>query len=370
MDKNKKDIDYWDKYYGSGKNKKEPYPDYGSKYKQKKIKDNSYYQKKYNNDKGRENAQGRIIGSEYKVKPPGKKRRSSPALRLTILIIIVFLAGFFTFYAIDNHLFSKDKTIADTADTLKVNSLSDNSQPANQESKNSVNLQASQESTELANNNTQGSNSSQESLNNQSDSINNTNNTNNSSDNTNNASGVTDAVANANNTDSANKSLWQALILFFKNFGKQQIEKSAYPRELKLNFYFAVIGNEGKFGSEQRTIPAGNSKNAVINAVNELLKGPYENFNFAVIPAGTKLLGAEVSNKIAKINFSQEFLSESLDSRILDEYIIYTIVDTLTEIPDIQAVSFSIDGKDIIEYGNVDLRLPAIRNEKYLEDKK
>ncbi|MCL5771815.1 MAG: GerMN domain-containing protein, partial [Actinobacteria bacterium] len=338
----------------------------------KKIKDNSYYQKKYNNDKGRENAQGRIIGSEYKVKPPRKKRRSSPALRLTILIIIVFLAGFFTFYAIDNHLFSKDKTIADTADTLKVNSLSDNSQPANQESKNSVNIQASQESTQLANNNTQGSNSPQEASNKQIDSsnANNINNTNNSTDNISNASGVTDTVANANTASNANKSLWQALILFFKNFGKQQIEKSTYPRELKLNFYFAVIGNEGKFGVEQRTIPAGNAKNAVMNAVNELLKGPYENFNFAVIPAGTKLLGAEVSNNIAKINFSQEFLSESLDSRILDEYIIYTIVDTLTQIPDIQAVSFSIDGKDITEYGNVDLRLPAIRNEKYLENKK
>jgi len=128
-----------------------------------------------------------------------------------------------------------------------------------------------------------------------------------------------------------------------------------------------MIGNEEKFGCEQRTIIAGSSQNAVVNAMNELLKGPYESYNFAVIPAGTKLLGVEVLNKIAKINLSQEFLSESLDSTILDEYIIYTIVDTLTEIPEIEAVSFLIDGKEIKEYGNVDLNLPAIRNEKYLD---
>ena len=75
-------------------------------------------------------------------------------------------------------------------------------------------------------------------------------------------------------------------------------------------------------------------------------------------------------SRLSDRNFSQEFLSESLDSSILDDYIIYTIVNTLTEIQDIQAVSFSIDDKDIREYGNVDLQLPAIRNEKYFEDKK
>jgi len=121
------------------------------------------------------------------------------------------------------------------------------------------------------------------------------------------------------------------------------------------------------FGFEERTIVAGSPKIAASSAINELLKGPYEDYNFAIIPAGTKLLGVEVANKIANVNFSQEFLSESLDSSILDDYIIYTIVNTLTEIPDIEAVTFAIDGKDIKGYGNVDLRLPAIRNEKYLE---
>lgn len=332
MDKNKKNLDYWDKYYGSGKDKKQSYQDYDKKYGSRGSKE-SPYNKKYSNKKYE--SEGKIIGSEYKIRPPVKKRKSSPALRLTILIIFVFLAGFFTFYAIDNQLFSKDKTSVNTGNTLKTGSSSGESSIATEENNSSAsnNSQNSTQSSDTIMQNTQSS------------------------------------AANSS-SNSSDKSLWQAIILFFKNFGKEQSETGNYPKEVKINFYFVMIGNEEKFGSEQRTIPAGSSKNAAVNAVNELLKGPYENFNFAVIPAGTKLLGVEVSNQIAKVNLSQEFLSGSLDSRILDDYIIYTIVDTLTEIPEIQAVSFSIDGKYINEYGNVDLHLPAIRNEKYLEDKK
>lgn len=335
MSKDKKDIDYWDKYYGSGKNKTRPYF-------HKKDDSESYKNKEYD-------LHGRLIGSEYKVRPPRKKRRRSPVLSFTILIVFVFLAGFFTFYALDNHLFNKNNTSSNLSSNTKnevASSLTSNQTTTQQDEilLNAQASQASQSSQEISKDNnqeTQNNNSSNLNSKNQTDSNN----------------------ANSNSSNS----LWQALLLFFKNFGKQQVEKSSYPRQLKLNFYFAVTGNEEKFGVEQRTIPAGNSKNAVINAVNELLKGPYENYNFAVIPPGTKLLGVEVENNIAKVNFSQEFLTESLDNRILDEYIIYTIVDTLTQIPQVDAVVFLIDGKVVTEYGNIDLRLPAIKEEKYIK---
>lgn len=337
MDKDKKNINYWDKYYGSGKDKKDPYPGYDKKYNPNTIKKNASIKK---SGRGNFEPEGKIIGSEYKVKQAVKKRRKSPALRFTILIIIVFLAGFFTFYAIDNHLFSKNKDSGTIANILKTDeSLTESTVTT----------------TEVINSATDNSSSSS-----------NSNDTNPQETNS-----KTDNTISQNDTNSGNsdQSIWQALILFFKNLGKNKSETGNYPERINLNIYFAVIGNDKVFGSEERTISAGSPKIAAANAVNELIKGPYEDFNFAVIPAGTKLLGIEVANKIAKINFSQEFLSESLDSSILDDYIIYTIVNTLTEIPDIAAVSFSIDGKDIREYGNVDLRLPAIRNEKYLEIK-
>lgn len=83
--------------------------------------------------------------------------------------------------------------------------------------------------------------------------------------------------------------------------------------------------------SEKRTIVAGNPDTAVLNATQELLKGPTKSYHFPAIPVGTKLLGAETYENIAKINLSRKFLENSLDTRILDEYIIYSIVNTLTE---------------------------------------
>ncbi|MHB1346653.1 MAG: GerMN domain-containing protein [Candidatus Humimicrobiaceae bacterium] len=308
MDKDKKNINYWDKYYGSGKDRKDRYTDYDKRQSPKNVKENQS-----GKSPSRRNFEpgGKIIGSEYKVRPAAKKRKKSPALRFTILIIIVFLAGFFTFYAIDNQLFSKNKESGAVASNSTISNITENTTSAAEE----INI----------------------------------------------------STDNSDSGKNSDESLWQALILFFKNLGKDKSDTEDYPQKLNLNIYFAVIGEEEIFGSEERTISAGSPKIAAANAVNELLKGPYEDFNFAIIPAGTRLLDVEVANKIAKVNFSQEFLSEGLDTGILDDYIIYTIVNTLLEIPEIEAVSFAIDGKDIKEYGNVDLRLPAIRNEKYLE---
>ena len=129
-----------------------------------------------------------------------------------------------------------------------------------------------------------------------------------------------------------------------------------------------ILGESEKFISERKTVNAGNPEIAVTNAMEELLKGPVKPFHFPVIPPGTKLLGVEVYENLAKIDLSQEFLKNSLDTRILDDYIIYTIVNTLTEIPDIEGVIFLINDKRIEVYGTVDLSLPAIRKEQYLEE--
>ena len=332
MDKDKKNIDYWDKYYGSGKDKKEPPPDYSKKYNTKTQQEN-----KPVNKSGKKNPEpaGRIIGSEYKKTRAAKKRRRSPALRFTIIIIFIALVGFFIFYAVDNHLFTSGTETQKTSGIMSsAGSTSENT---------SANGNESASSTETLPSDTSAQNSTETSS--------------------------SDGTQIQGGQGSQNMSFWQALVLFFKNFGKDKSETANYPRNIDLNVYFAVLGDGQLFGSEVRKIMAGSPKIAATSAINELLKGPYEDFNFAVIPAGTRLLDIEVANKIARVNFSQEFLSESLDSSILDDYIIYTIVNTLTEIPGIEALSFLIDGKVIKGYGNVDLQLPVIRNEKYLEVK-
>jgi spore germination protein GerM len=160
------------------------------------------------------------------------------------------------------------------------------------------------------------------------------------------------------------QSLWQKIISFFKQ--KIDSQGDNFPGALNIKIYFAALGQDETFVFEERRINAGSPQVAVENTVQELLKGPSKSFHYPVIPPGTKLLGVQIYENLAKIDFSQEFLENSLDSGILDDYVIYTIVDTVTQIPGVEGVIFLIDGKRIKLYGSVDTSIPLIKNEKYL----
>jgi spore germination protein GerM len=161
---------------------------------------------------------------------------------------------------------------------------------------------------------------------------------------------------------SGSPSLWQQIVSFFREKFNPSEETENYPSRIAINVYFAGMGEEKILVAEERTIIAGNPGNALKSAIGELLKGPLKDYNFPVIPAGTKLLESKFIDGVAEIDFSREFLDNALDNRILDEYIIYSIVNTVTGIPDVSGVIFLIEGKRIKAYGNIDLSIPLIRN--------
>jgi len=162
------------------------------------------------------------------------------------------------------------------------------------------------------------------------------------------------------------QSFWQKILAFLKR-GLDK-DNDNFPSSLEIKIYFASLGQEEKFSYEKRTIIAGSSLVAVENAVKEILEGPHKAFNFPVIPPGTKLRRVEIYENLAKIDFSQEFLDNSLESGVLDKYVIYTIVNTVTQIPGVDGVIFLIEGKRIKIYGSVDLSIPAIKDEDFISE--
>ncbi len=266
-----------------------------------------------------------------------KKKGINPILKFTVIIILMALAGFLVFYSIDNPDFWKSKFSSLFSGQGSAEEISSPAETGEGQTGN--NIEASETLNDFGENGAEDSAAA---------SINND--------------------ESPGNDNSSSPSIWQRIIDFLKGEGNNEAEEENYPEKLELNFYFSGLGEEKKLVSEKRTIIAGNSETAVKNAVAELLKGPAKSYHFPVIPAGTELIGAETYENIAKIDLSQEFLSESLDSMILDEYIIYSIVDTLTEIPEIEGVIFYIEGIRIKVYGNIDLSIPAIRNKEYIEE--
>ena len=267
-----------------------------------------------------------------------RKKRPSPILRSTFIIILLAAAGCIIFYSIDNPDFVKNKFSSlfnDNESELMVSDLPETD-------------------TGQLSSSVEGSVTGEDSGENEIESIDT-------------GKTTTEESIDSDQTVSG-LSLWQKIKNYFINRINGVEDGKVYPSRLEVNFYFLGLGEEKKLVSEKRTIIAGSPDIAVKNAVQELLKGPIQSYHFPLIPAGTKLLNVETYENIAEIDLSQEFLENSLDTRILDEYIIYSIVNTLTDIPGIEGIIFKIEGMRIKEYGNVDLSVPAIRNKEYIDE--
>ena len=77
--------------------------------------------------------------------------------------------------------------------------------------------------------------------------------------------------------------------------------------------------------------------------INLLIKGPQSSNLNKLIPDGTILNDIKVENGCANINFSKEFLNFESDEKKLK--IINSIVNTLTNLKEINSITFSINGE-------------------------
>ena len=117
---------------------------------------------------------------------------------------------------------------------------------------------------------------------------------------------------------------------------------------VELTLYFAnneyvMTGNESleKLLPEKRTITLAN-KSLAQAAVEELMKGPEGEGMGAVIPARIKLIDVEVAEQIAYVNFS----GDGMHGGSMEEtFLISSVVMTLTQLENIDAVQFLVDGK-------------------------
>lgn len=96
-----------------------------------------------------------------------------------------------------------------------------------------------------------------------------------------------------------------------------------------------------KLVPEKRTISAGNIplEEAIVK---ELMKNPESKKLSTVISSNITLLGVEVADKTAFVNFSQEGL---YGGSMQEDFTIAQIVNTLLELDHIDKVQFLIDGK-------------------------
>jgi germination protein M len=132
-------------------------------------------------------------------------------------------------------------------------------------------------------------------------------------------------------------------------------EAKELTNKVPIHLYFANEDNT-KLKLEVRYIPIADAKQGTSHLasliVRELINGPSADTGYkATIPVGTKLrTPVSISSRIATVDLSKEFKTKHSGGKDAEKMTIYSIVNSLTELTDIQKVKFTIAGKVEKEY--------------------
>lgn len=130
------------------------------------------------------------------------------------------------------------------------------------------------------------------------------------------------------------------------------------------NLYYVI---NDKLDIEERTFENQSTVYLAKNIVEELIKGPTNKDYTNPIPKETKVKQLEIKDGICYLDFNKEFVSRHPGGELNETLTIYSIVNTLTELNEINSVQFLIDGEKVDEYkGNYDFSMPFNRNESIL----
>ncbi len=101
----------------------------------------------------------------------------------------------------------------------------------------------------------------------------------------------------------------------------------------------------------------------------QLLRGPQGRKGQSAIPDGTKLVGVSVLDGVCFVNLSEGFLNQNYE--ITEPVVIYSIANSLAELPDVNKVQISVNGDSNKVYREkMDLSVMYERNLDYVDDTK
>ncbi len=132
---------------------------------------------------------------------------------------------------------------------------------------------------------------------------------------------------------------------FIDNTGN---EINSYEKA-NLNLYFA---NETGTALIQTVETVAYSSNISMEKLvtEQVIEGPKEKGMRPTVTPTTKILGATIKDGICYLNLSADFLT--LSYPVSEEMVIYSLVNSLTELPNVNKVQISIDGESDMYFGD------------------
>lgn len=121
---------------------------------------------------------------------------------------------------------------------------------------------------------------------------------------------------------------------------------------ISYNLYFANQ-ERNNLVVEQRNIDEDDLDEIAESVMDELLKGPSNGSNCAVIPEDTKLLDLDINAGVATVNFSKAYFPTGDNADTIELLARYSVVNTLCDINGINKVKIFIDGVELTNSSGV-----------------
>ena len=116
------------------------------------------------------------------------------------------------------------------------------------------------------------------------------------------------------------------------------------PVPLEVSAWFlADRGGQIWLAQELRTVP--DNERVPLAAVEEVLKGPTAEGLFTPFPEGTRVRSVTVDSSVATVDWSAQALTASVGAES-ERYGIQSVVYTLTDLPQIEKVRFTVEGRE------------------------
>ncbi len=116
-----------------------------------------------------------------------------------------------------------------------------------------------------------------------------------------------------------------------------------------------------------RNVPIQSGKSLEYSVVSALFNNPASKNLQTPIPKDTKLNSVYVADGICYIDLSPEFIENAIHTKEGESVIIYSIVNTVTELPLINSVKFLIDGSQAYGFIYYDISVPLTNKSDLFE---
>ena len=114
-----------------------------------------------------------------------------------------------------------------------------------------------------------------------------------------------------------------------------------------------------------RTVKVADQQPIEYYIVSGLIKGPAEKEYESVIDRKTELISVDTEDDVCFVNFSSSFVEKNSGDKA--QLAVYSVVNSLTELNNINRVQFLIDGKKVHKFGDMDIFGIYYRNNDIIE---